>query len=98
VGKLLHTPDGHDELIRTVNNYYYQRDGQAWSYGNTYGEEARRYALKAWTTADDSRIERLIGETYGHGYFALDELQPYARTALKTEVAGVRVGANPCTG
>ena len=40
------TPDGHNELIRTVNNYYYQRDGQAWSYGNTYGEEARRYALR----------------------------------------------------
>jgi hypothetical protein len=92
------TPDGHKRLIEAINNYYYQRHAQAWSYANTYGEEARRYAIKAWTTTDDNRIERLTGETYGRGYFTLDELQPYAREPLTALVQGARVDAKACTG
>ena len=90
------TAEGHKELIRVINNYYYQRDAQAWSYANTYGEDASRYAIKAWTTTDDNRILRLISETYGRGYFSLDELRPYARTALAALVKGARVTAKPC--
>lgn len=90
------TAEGHARLIRTINGYYYQRHAQAWSYGNTYGEEAKAYAIAAWTTADDSRIERLMGETYSRGYFSLDELRPYARTALAASVKDVDVSANPC--
>lgn len=90
------TAEGHKRLLDTVNYYYYQRDAQVRSYGNTYGEAARRYAVKAWTTADDNRIERLMSETYGRGYFALDELRPHARTALAAVVRGERVSGTPC--
>ncbi len=91
------TTEGHELLIRIINNYYGQRDAQAWSYGHTYGEAARRFAIKAWTTTDDNRIERLMGETYGRGYFSLDELRSYAREALAAQLTGVHVSANPCT-
>ena len=90
------TTDGHELLIRMINNYYGQRDTQAWSYGHTYGEDARRYVIKAWATTDDNRIERLMSETYGRGYFSLDELQSNARTALAALVKGVHVSAKPC--
>ena len=90
------TAEGHEMLIRTVSNYYYQRDAQLSSYGRTYGEDARRYAIKAWTTTDDNRIVRLMTETYGRGYFALDELQSDARRELAVVVKGVRVAAKPC--
>ena len=54
------TTEGHGFLIRSIDNYYWQRNAQVWSYGHTYGEDARRYAVKAWTTTDDNRIQRLI--------------------------------------
>jgi hypothetical protein len=88
--------DGHKELIGTINNYYYQRDSQVWSYNNTYGEAAKRYAIKAWTTTDDNRIERLMGETYGRGYFSLNELRSDARAPMATLVKGVNVSSKPC--
>ncbi len=91
------TEDGHEHLIRAINNYYGQREAQAWSYGNTYGEDARRYAISAWTTTDDNRIERLMTETYGRGYFSLDELQSNAREALAALVKDAPVDAQPCT-
>jgi len=88
--------EGHKRLIETVNYYYSQRDAQAWSYGNTYGEAARRYAIQMWQTTDDNRIERLMSETYERGYFTLDELRPYARTPIATLTTGMRVTAKPC--
>jgi hypothetical protein len=88
--------DGHKLLIETVNNYYYQRNAQAWSYNNTYGEKAKAFAIKAWQTTDDNRIERLMAETYGHGYFALDELRPYAKKPFAEVVKGTRATAKPC--
>jgi hypothetical protein len=90
------TVEGHKGLIGAINNYYYQRHAQIWTYANTYGEDAKAYAITTWTTPDDNRIERLMGETYGRGYFSLDELQPYARTSLATLVKGARVTAKPC--
>jgi hypothetical protein len=91
------TTEGHALLIRAINHYYEQRGAQAWSYGHTYGEAARRFAIKAWTTPDDSRIERLMGETYGRGYFSLTELHsPSVREALSAQLTGVNVSGNPC--
>jgi hypothetical protein len=92
------TSDGHKRLINAVNNYYHQRNAQAWSYGNTYGEEARRYAIKAWQTTDDNRIERLMSETYGRGYFSLDELLPHAREPIVELTKGAKVSPTPCAG
>ena len=90
------TNEGHGFLIRVIDNYYWQRNAQVRSYGNTYGEDAKRYAVKAWTTTSDNRIARLITETYGRGYFSLDELQAYSRQALAEQVKGIRVSARPC--
>jgi hypothetical protein len=90
------TAEGHAFLIRSIDNYYWQREAQLWSYEHTYGDDARRYAIKAWTTTDDNRIARLISETYSRGYFALDELQSYTRQALAELVKGIRVSAKPC--
>ena len=90
------TAEGHKRLLETVNNYYYQRNAQAWSYNNTYGEAAKRFAEKAWTTTDDNRIERLMGETFGRGYFSLEELRPYARTPMAALVKDTRASSKPC--
>jgi hypothetical protein len=88
--------EGRKELIGTINNYYYQRDAQVWSYNNTYGEAAKQFAIKSWQTTDDSRIERLMSETYGRGYFSLDELRPYARTPVAALTKGTKATARPC--
>ena len=92
------TPDGHTDLINSINNYYYQREGELWSKVNTYGERARQFAVAVWSTTDDNRIERLIGETYGRGYFTLKELEPRARTHLTGQVRDVQVISRPCSG
>jgi len=89
------TPEGHKDLINTVNNYYYRRDAELWSKVNTYGERARAFAIKAWSTSDDNRIERLIDENLGRGYFSLDELQPYARKPLSAR-NGAPSRSKPC--
>jgi hypothetical protein len=67
-----------------------------WSCYNTYGETAKRFAIKSWTTTDDNRIERLMSETYGRGYFSVDELRPHARTPIAALVKGQHVTAKPC--
>ena len=90
------TTEGHESLIRAIDYYYGRRGAEAWSYGHTYGEVARRFAVKAWTTPDDNRIERLMGETYSRGYFSLDELRSSARETLAAQLGGVHVSANPC--
>ena len=54
--------------------------------------------MKVWATADDNRIERLTRETYGRGYFSLDELKPSTHTALGELLKGERVTAKSCAG
>jgi hypothetical protein len=39
-----------------------------------------------------------MSETYGRGYFTLEELRPYARTPMAELVKGTRVTAKPCAG
>jgi hypothetical protein len=90
------TPDGHRELIEAISNYYFQRVAEAGSKADTYSEQARRFAIEAWQTTDHRRIERLIGESHGRGYFALNELQPYARKTLDARVKGTQLTARPC--
>jgi hypothetical protein len=92
------TPEGRKDLIRTLEYYYWRRTSQEWSYNNTYGEKARQFAVKAWSTTDDNRIERLMRETYGRGYFTLDELKSYAHKPLAELVKDERVTGKPCAG
>jgi hypothetical protein len=90
--------EGRKLLIDAVNYYYGQRNAQIQSYERTYGDAAKRYAIKAWTTTDDNRIERKMRETYGRGYFSLNDLRPVTRTALAEVVKGERVTGKPCAG
>lgn len=92
---LLHCrgPQGPDQHY---HNYFYQRDAQVKTYARVYGEAAERFVTKAWASTDDNRIQRLMSETFGHGYFSLDELRPYARTPMAELVKGTRVTAQPC--
>jgi hypothetical protein len=90
------TPEGHKRLIETVHYYYGQRDAQTRSYDSTYGEAAKQYAIKAWQTTDDNRIERLMSEHFGRGYFTLAELRPYAGKPLAELTKGAKATAKPC--
>ena len=85
------TADGRKALVETVNNYFYQRDAQMTTYAKVYGDAAERFAMRAWASTDDNRIQRLMSEHFGRGYFALDELRPYARTPVGELVKGARV-------
>lgn len=90
--------EGRKRLIDAINYYYWQRDSQRKSYANNWGEAGARYIAKTWATSDDNRIERMTRETFGRGYFSLDELRPTIRTALAPLLSGERVAAKPCAG
>jgi hypothetical protein len=92
------TTEGHKLLVGTIDYYYWQRGSQLAWYPKNWGQEARAYIVKVWATPDDNRIERLTRETYGRGYFSLDELKLSARSSLAETLKGERVAAKPCTG
>ena len=88
--------DGHKRLVSGINGYYEVRDKEVRNYADVYGETARKFALKTWTTPDDNRIERLIGERVARGYVSAGELQPLAKRELADQIKGSRAGAKPC--
>jgi hypothetical protein len=88
--------DGRKLLVDAINYYYWQRDSQSKSYAKNWGEAGGRYIANAWATSDDNRIERMTRETYGRGYFSLDDLRPHVRSALSGLVKGERVTGKPC--
>jgi hypothetical protein len=90
--------EGRKLLIDAINHYYWQRHAQIQSYANTYGEAARQYAVKAWVSTDENRIERKTREIFGQGYFKLDELRPHARTPVVELVKGERISGKRCAG
>ncbi|AMN40112.1 hypothetical protein [Rhodoplanes sp. Z2-YC6860] len=90
--------EGHKLLVGAIDYYYWQRSSQLAWYPKNWGEEARPYIIKVWATADDNRIERLTRETYGRGYFSLDELKLSARSSLAETLKRERVTAKPCSG
>jgi hypothetical protein len=92
------TADGRKRLIDAINYYFWQRDSQSKSYPKNWGEAGGRYIERAWATPDDNRIERLTHDTYGRGYFTLDDVRPHVRTAVAELVKGERVKGRPCAG
>jgi hypothetical protein len=90
------TAEGRKSLISAIEYYYEQRNGQLIGYAEMWGEAGGRYIVKAWAAPDDNRIERMIRETYGRGYFALEDLRPWIRKAVAGVVKGERVTAAPC--
>ncbi|MGY4472866.1 hypothetical protein [Bradyrhizobium sp. USDA 3364] len=77
---------GHKTLVLSINGYYDIRDRDVSNYAEVFGEAARQFALKAWRTPDDNRIERLIGETFARGYISEAELKPVTQLALASEI------------
>jgi len=92
------TPEGKKRLVESVDYYLWQRKGQLFSYPKNWGEAGGRYIVKAWATSDDNRIERMMRETYGRGFIALEDLKDYTRAAMAEMVKGERVTGKRCTG
>lgn len=90
------TAGGRKQLASALNEYWYHRSVQISGYPKTWGETARPYIVKAWATADDSRIERLVREAYGNGYVDLADLRPHTRVAMAMTLGGERVRGTPC--
>jgi hypothetical protein len=90
------TAEGRKALLSSIEYYYWQRSSQLFAYANTWGDAGGRYIARVWTTPDDNRIERMMRETYGRGYFALEDLKPSTRKAVADIVKGERVTARPC--
>ena len=89
---------GRKRLVESIDSYLSLRTGHMASYPKNWGEPGRRYIVKAWATPDDNRIERMTRETYGRGFFSLDDFKPYTRAALAEFVKGERVTGKPCAG
>jgi hypothetical protein len=89
---------GRKHLVDALVYYYGQRARQEREYRSTFGDQGARYIASVWTTADDTRAERLTRETYNRGYFTLDLLRRYAATKEKVArvVQGERAGKSPC--
>ena len=91
------TADGHRMLVGGINNYYDQRTRQIRTYAEAFGAEARRFSIKAWSSTDDQRIWRLIGETYERGYIAADEIKGVARNDMAELIKQKHITAKPCS-
>lgn len=89
---------GKKRLVESIDSYLWQRTGHMASYPKNWGEPGRRYIVRAWSTPDDNRIERMTRETYARGFFSLDDFKPYTRAALAEVVKGERVTGKPCAG
>lgn len=88
--------EGRKRLISALSEYWYHRSAQTAGYPKTWGESARPYIVKAWATADDSRIERLLREAYGNGYLDLADFKSFIRDAMAQTLQGERVRGMPC--
>lgn len=91
------SPQGHKQFVDALNFYYEQRASQIVTYPQSWGEPAEQYIVRAWATADDSRVERLTRETYARGFFKLDEFQAGTRSMIAELVRNEVAGA-ACTG
>lgn len=91
------SPQGHKQFIDALNFYYEQRASQIVSYPQSFGEPGEQYIVRAWATADDSRVERLTRETYARGFFRLDEFRSGTRGMI-SELVRHEVAGPSCAG
>ncbi len=89
---------GRGQLVDALNYYYGQRATQMRGYPATWGAAGGQYIGKAWSTADDSRVERLTRETYGRGYFSIDEFGSPTRETIADLLQDERPGEPVCAG
>jgi hypothetical protein len=90
--------DGRTKLVAGLGYYYEQRSMQERGYPASFGEAGARHIRKAWSTADDQRIDRLTREIYGRGYFKPDDFRPHVKNAIAEHVSGETVTGKPCKG
>ena len=90
--------DDRAKLISNLSYYYEQRDMQERGYPASFGEAGARHIKKAWSTADDVKIERLTREIYGRGYVTPEDFRPQVKDAIAEQVSGEIVTGKPCAG
>jgi hypothetical protein len=90
---------GHQQLVKAIGYYYWQRGSQTRSYARNWGEPGRQHIRRAWATSDDNRVERRVRESFARGHFVLEEVHPESvRAYVAEQVRGERAGANACAG
>jgi hypothetical protein len=88
--------DDRAKLISSLSYYFEQRTMQERGYPASYGEAGAKHIKKAWSTADDTKIERLTRELYGHGYLAPEDFRAELKDAIAGQLRGESVTAKPC--
>jgi hypothetical protein len=86
------TAEGRKKIVDALKHYYWQRASQLRGYPSSWGDAGARYIVRAWSTAEDSRVDRLTRETYGRGYFGLDEFKSLTRDLIVETVRGQAPG------
>ena len=59
-------------------------------------ESARPYIIKAWSTPENIRIDRLVRQAYSNGYLNLADMRPHTHEALAAMLRDERVTGTPC--
>ncbi len=90
------TEEGRKRLASALSEYWYHRSVQTSGYPASWGESARPYIHKAWSTSEDIRIDRLVRETYRNGYLNLADIRPHTREAMAGVLRDERVTGMPC--
>jgi hypothetical protein len=84
------------QFLSGLNEYYYHRQNQTRSYTENYGQAGADYVAGQWSTADDSRIDRLTQEAYARGYLKPSDFDGVASKIVSTVVSSERVVGNGC--
>jgi hypothetical protein len=90
--------DGKMRLVAGLSYYYEQRGMQERGYPTSFGDAGARHVIKAWSTADDQRIEKLTRDIFSHGYFTTDDFRPHVKGMVAEKVSGQAVTGKPCAG
>lgn len=92
------TESGRTRLVAGLAFYYEQRSTQERGYPASFGEAGARHIRKAWSTADDLRIEQLTRDMYGRGYFTPEDFRAQVKDAIAGRIGGEAVTRKACAG
>jgi hypothetical protein len=90
--------EARERFIRSVKNYYYQRQNQYERYPEIHGKLGADYIATQWSTAEDKRIERLTQEAYARGYLRPSDFDGIAGKLFAVVVKDERVVGKGCAG
>jgi hypothetical protein len=86
------------KFLSGLNEYYFHRQNQIERYPENFGKAGADYVAGQWSTADDSRIERLTQEAYARGYLKPSDFDGVAGKMVAAVVRNERVSGNGCSG